>query len=600
MSQLLDLDAELAAGTEHAKREIRPRRDKPAAAELQRTLNDARRQASAPPPKAVAMLRRALKIVEDNPVSAAKAARLCLDAVEMAPDSAMANHALALCLERLGRLSKALQFYERAWKLDPTDPEIYMNLSTLAWQMDMLDAAEKFLRIYLQMVPNHTGATINLAGVLRDKGGFEASIELLRAAIYASPENYELWNSLGTTLLESGKPDEALTFYDESRRLKPDYARAHHNTAFAYELLGRPDKATHHFREALKTASNHKDIITMTHGLSQSLLAMGELEEGWDLYDSRLDPTHKNMCHVLVDAPMWDGRDLEAIRGKRLLWVGEQGLGDEILFLQLAKDLLEAIGPEGELRIVVERRLVDMIQKTLPEAKVGSHRTMEREGKLFRAVVGFEDAAPADFWTPFIQPARAFRHAIEDFPEEPILKPEASDLAHWRGELAKTGPGLKVGILWKSLKMDAKRSKHFSAFDQWKPVLKTPGADFINLQYGETATDIAYAKERFGVDIHTLDGIDLKNDLEQVTALAASCDLVIGPTNATTSLAGAAGARVWFVHPHANVWTHMGFGRSPWFASSRSFFGKDYADWAGIMNTVAEALDELARKEKAA
>lgn len=600
MSKVLDLDAELAAGAEDAVRQVSPKRDTSAASEVRRALT-ATRPKQDTPPKAVGLLKRAMKIVDDDTVAAAKAAKLCLDAVEMAPDSALANHALAICLERMGRLSRSLQFYERAWRLDPQNAEIYLNLAMVAWQLDMLDGAEKFLRLFLQMQPNHVSGIINLSGVLRDQSRFEDSIELLRAAIYANPEEKDLWNSLGTTLLESGEPEQSLTFYAEALRLAPGYARAHHNTAFAYELLGEPDKSAHHFREALKTASNHKDRVTMTHGLSQALLAMGELDEGWELYQSRLDPAYGHCTNFVIDAPRWDGQNADQLRGKRLLWVGEQGLGDEILFLQLGRDLLKAIGPEGELRIAVEQRLVDMVRKALPGAIVGSHRTVRREGKDIRVIVGFDAGLPPiDLWTPFANPARAFRRSLDAFDPEPMLQPDPADIERWREALAGLGDGLKVGILWKSLKMDAKRSKHFSAFDNWKPVLKTPGVRFVNLQYGDAADDIAYAQSKFGVTIHQLDGIDLKNDLDQVTALTKACDLVIGPTNATTSLGAAAGAAVWYIHPHGRIWSHMGAGRSPWFASPRSFFGKGYADWTGIMKQVAAALAEKAARSAAA
>ena len=599
MSQLLDLDAELAAGEEKAVRNVRVRRDSSASSDVQRALASKKSKDENLPPKAIGLLKRAMKIVEDDREAAAKAAKLCLDAVDLAPESALANHALAISLEKLGRLAKALQFYERAWRFNPENAEVYLNLAMLAWKLDMMDGAEKFLRLFLQMAPNHPAGVINLSGVLRDQGKFDDSVEILRAAIYANPEEKDFWNSLGTTLLEKGEPDQALTFYAEALRLQPDFARAHHNTAFAYELLGEPEKAVHHFREALKTAASHKDVIIMTHGLSQSLLAMGELEEGWSLYKTRLDPEYTNVTHFLIDAPRWDGDDIQALRGKKVLWIGEQGLGDEILFLQLGRDLIDAIGPDGQLYIAVEQRLVEMVQRTYPDAIVGSHRTIKREGKDLRGVTGFEDGLSFDYWTPFAQPACAFRTKVTDFPEGPVLSPPEADIAHWREQLAALPEGLKVGILWKSLKMDSKRSKHFSAFELWKPVLKTPGVTFVNLQYGDADDDIAYAKSKFGVDVHTLDGIDLKNDLDQVTALAKACDLVIGPTNATTSLGAAAGGNIWYIHPHGRIWTHMGTGRSPWFTTTRSFFGKGYADWIAIMKQVAKALAEETASVKA-
>jgi len=350
----------------------------------------------------------------------------------------------------------------------------------------------------------------------------------------------------------------------------------------------------------LKNPASHKDFITMQHGLSQSLLAIGEYDQGWELYMTRLDPDYGHATTFLLDMPRWDGLDLSQIKGKTLLWVGEQGLGDEILFLQMGRDLLEAVGPDGELRIAVEKRLVDMVQAALPQAKVGSHRTVRREGKDLRLVIGFENAPAADLWTPFAQPARALRRSLDQFPSEPILNPDPADIARWRSALDALGDGLKVGILWKSLKMDAKRTKHFSAFDKWKPILKTPGVDFVSLQYGQAQDDIDFAQSKFGVTVHQLDGIDLKDDLEQVTALTRACDLLIGPSNATTNLAGAAGAPTWLLQPYKNIWSHMGTGQSPWYPSSHSYFCEGNSEWVPVMRAVATDLAELAQKRQSA
>ncbi len=172
MSDWLDLEAELAAGEEEAVRIIQGRRDGTASSEVQRALTSAKSSDDNLPPKAIGLLKRAMKIVDDDRAAAAQAAKLCREAVDIAPESSLANHALAICLERLGRLAKALQFYERAWKFNPRNSEIYLNLAMLAWKLDMMPAAEKFLRLFLQLAPNHPAGVINLSGVLRDQGKF--------------------------------------------------------------------------------------------------------------------------------------------------------------------------------------------------------------------------------------------------------------------------------------------------------------------------------------------------------------------------------------------------------------------------------------------
>ncbi|WP_286800490.1 hypothetical protein, partial [Oceanicaulis sp. UBA2681] len=91
MSQLLDLDAELAAGEEKAVRNVRVRRDSSASSDVQRALASKKSKDENLPPKAIGLLKRAMKIVEDDREAAAKAAKLCLDAVDLAPESALAN-----------------------------------------------------------------------------------------------------------------------------------------------------------------------------------------------------------------------------------------------------------------------------------------------------------------------------------------------------------------------------------------------------------------------------------------------------------------------------------------------------------------------------
>jgi len=156
-----------------------------------------------------------------------------------------------------------------------------------------------------------------------------------------------------------------------------------------------------------------------------------------------------------------------------------------------------------------------------------------------------------------------------------------------REQLAALGPGRTVGILWKSLKMDAARSKHFAPFEMWKPVLKTPGVVFINLQYGEVTEELAEAEARFGVKIHQPQDIDLKDDLDGVAAIGKACDLVMGPMNATTNLTAAVGGLVWFIRPINVAWTMLGEPEMLWYPGSRTFAGERYRDWAGGMKRMA-------------
>ena len=587
----LDLAAELTAGAEEAKNEADGAFKSGGSLKVARfqTLNG---KAAGQTKKAAALMKRALVLSDQD--DHAGGAKLALKALDLAPDMALTHHMMGLMLFRLGRLSKALEFYDSAWRMDPKDPEIYPNMGLVAWKLEMLEAAEKFYRLYLQMTPGSVGGVINLSGVLRDQGKFEEAVEILRQCIYANPEEYELWNSLGTVLMESGEPDQAAVFYEECLRLKPGFSRAYNNLANVYELMGDAAKSAEYFEKALENPVNANDKATTEHSYSMVLLACGRLKEGWDANKVRLDPRNPQATFFPMKSTYWDGGDPAEIKGKKLAWIGEQGLGDEILFMNIVPDLLEAVGEDGKLHISCEQRLVELVQRSFPQADVSHHLSQVLEGRNIRVAPKLDKIV--DCWSPMADAMRAFRVSPDQFPKTPgYLKPDPEMQADFRKQLDAMGSGPKVGILWKSLKMTARRSRFFSAFDAWEPVLKTPGVTFVNLQYGKAEDELKEAEERFGVKIHQPQDIDLKMDLDKVAALSSACDLVIGPTNATTNIAAACGADVWFIHARSTSWVMMGGQSLPWYPQTRSFYSQQFRDWETIMGDVAAALEERAK-----
>lgn len=550
--------------------------------------------------KQAAVLIRALRLVQqDDPTAGIK---LALKVLDKSPDNALALHIAGVGAERLGRLSVALKFYERSYHADPTSPDIYQSLAMVAWKLGMLEAAEKFLRIFCQMLPAEPNGPINLGGVLRDQGRFEDAIEVVRAGIYAKPEHADLWNAMGTVLIESGDPVQALTFYQEALRLDPDFGRALNNIAFAHELLGDINASIAAFDQALENAANREDRIVMTHGRSLAYLAAGQLEQGWDTYDSRLDKDYPDATMFVMKEPLWDGADPRELAGKKLLLVGEQGLGDEVMFLNAVKDLARALGPDGQLYIACEGRLVPLIQRSVPGAIVAAHASARAEGRDFRVVRTMrEEHGPFDFWAPMGNAFRAFRRKISDFPADPaFLTADADEVARWQETLSAMGPGLKVGLLWKSLKMTAKRKKNFAAFDLWAPILKTPGVTFVNLQYGDVSDELEQAERDFGVTIHQPEGIDLKDELDRVAALGKALDFSIGPMNATINLTCAVGGEAWVMAPHRGGWTSFGTDHFPIYPTARLFHGDGYGDWKTAMEGARNALETRIAKVRAA
>lgn len=517
-----------------------------------------------------------------------EAGDLAIKALEIDERCAVAWHILAICREKAGDYTTSLKCYESALNLNPDEVEIANDLGRLAYVMGMKEIAEHLFARYLLTNPGSTEGTNNLACAQRDQLRFDDAIETLRPVIYANPGNALLWNTLGTILSEQGDMNEALTFFDEALRLDERFAKARYNRGNCILALGDPTTALEECEAALPGVVLESEKAMMRLARSTMLIASGDLEQGWDAYEERLKTDFADVTHFLVDKPEWTP-DAD-MAGKRMLLVGEQGLGDEILFANMIPDILEALGPEGELSVAVEHRLVPLFRRSFPQANIDRHDTYKVDHHTVRVVKWIDEDDQIDFWAPLASPLRRFRRTVDAFPNRPaFLKADPARVAHWQGVLAELGDQPKVGIVWKSLSMSSGRIRHFSPFESWKPVLQTPGVRFINLQYGDRAEEIAEARDNLGVEIWDPPGIDLKDDLDEVAALTCALDLNIGPANATTNIAAASGAPAWLIST-PGAWPRLGTERYPWYPQMRVFLPPAYNRWAPVMAEVAEAL----------
>jgi len=314
-----------------------------------------------------------------------------------------------------------------------------------------------------------------------------------------------------------------------------------------------------------------------------ALLALGDLAKGWAAYAARHDPAYEDAVHFAIEAPVW--RDDLDLVGKTLLMVGEQGVGDEILFAQTLPELIGELGPDGRLILAVEPRLAPLFARSFPQAEVGAHASFKVDHHNARTVPFLKDRlGEVDVWATMGQPLARLRRTPEAFRPGAFLKADPARVAHWRAVLAGAGPSRKVGVLWRSLVMDAERVRYFAPFEAWAPVLATPGVTFVNLQYGVGAVP----------GLWTPPGLDLKDDLDDIAALCGALDLVIGPSNVTTNLAGATGAALWLI-TQRGAWTQLGTDAYPWYPQARVFNPPQLDQWPQAMAEIAAALSDWAQ-----
>ena len=520
-----------------------------------------------------------------------KAGQWALKATEADAENSKAFHVLAMALERMGHLHKALVTYERAFHLDPEDPELLINLGLTAWNLKLTEGAAKMFRLYISACPDSPLGYNNLGSVQCDLGEPDTAIETLRAAIYRMPHEAILWNSLATVLAEEGRADESLVFYNESARLAPDFARAYHNLGYAYQHLGKLEDALANYNLALERVIDPSERMETRHSRSICLIGAGQLEDGFQEYEIRNNQRFRSYFHHIIDAPVWTGEDLA---GRKLLLVGEQGLGDEFMFANILPDVQEAVGETGKLQICVDPRLVTLFQRSFPKAEVGTYddRTLvDADGnKALRLVPFASKENKPEMCAPMGSALQYYRKSLSDFRHEVFLTPDAARVAEFKARLDAMGPEKKVGLCWRSMMLGAKRAKYFSPIDAWGPILQTPGVTFINLQYGDCAAEIARAEEKFGITIHQMEGLDLKDDIDGSAALCAALDLVLSAPTAAAATAASVGAPVWFLTA-GRTWPQLGTDEYPWYANTKVLSPQKFGDWSSLMPDVADELE---------
>jgi tetratricopeptide (TPR) repeat protein len=538
--------------------------------------------------KSNGVLRRAIKAWQKGDL--VRSAQLSLEAANADDTNPKAFHVLAMALQRMGHQHKALVTYERAFALDPSDPELLINLGLAAWNLKLTEGAAKMFSLYVEACPESPLGYNNLGSVQSDLGHVSTAIETLRAAIYRMPSEAILWNSLATVLAENGRVEESLVFYEEAIRLDPNFARLYHNVGYAWSHLGRLDKALDAYNEALARAVEANEQMEGKHSRSICLIGMGRTAEGFAEFEIRNDQRFRAYVHHMTKAPLWKGEPLD---GKRILIVGEQGLGDEFMFGNILPDIQEAVGETGKLEIAVDPRLMPLFQRSFPNANVGRYedRTLlDKDGNKNLRFIPFSiDKGEPDYWAPMGTPLHILRKNLADFPHKAFLVPDSARVADYAAQLTALGEGPKIGVCWRSMMLGAKRAKYYSALDAWGPILQTPGVTFVNLQYGDCAEELARAAERHGVEIKTMDGLDLKNDIDGAAALSAALDLVISAPTAAAATAASVGAEVWFLTA-GRTWPQLGTDEYPWYRKSKVFSPTKFGEWNELMPRVGGAL----------
>lgn len=188
------------------------------------------------------------------------------EAINIAPELAVAHSSLATCCLELGDLDRARHALEASLDIEPAAHR-YSMLGVVHRRRGDDDEAEKAFREAIEADANCEEALYNLGVLLREKGALDEAVERLRRATGADPQFAAAHAELGFALRSQDKNDEAEAAYRESLRLSERQPWALCYLGELLQFKGDASAAEAHFLKAVEANSR----FALAHRLLRNL-----------------------------------------------------------------------------------------------------------------------------------------------------------------------------------------------------------------------------------------------------------------------------------------------------------------------------------------
>ena len=428
------------------------------------------------------------------------------------------------------------------------------------------DDAAKILDGILIHEPKNALALYLLGSVAVEKGIYGTAKILLERAVAVDPQADWAWHNLGITHKATQNMQKAEECYRKSLKLNPDRQDTMAMMAGCFVNAGCPEKAIEWADKSLKIepecphAWNHKAL---------ALLELEKWEEGWDAWERRWNVPERARMARSYDCPKWDGAPLNGV----LVIHGEQGLGDEILYMTCFGDLKKAVGPDCEIVIESATRLVPLFKRSFGVRVYGTEEEVKANEK------------PAAWLSMGSLPA-LYRRSKSSFKSPgKILHPDPARVSYYRDLLDERSNGPHIGLGWYGGVAKTHSKLRNAPLNLWKDLITD---NFISVQYntGDTQT------EADAIGVHHIPSA--VRDFDDLTALIEACDHIITVCQTAHHMSGALIKPCWTLVPSAPAWRYGLTGKKNIWYPSVTQYRQEGDDWKSVLKKVKQDLGKIA------
>ena len=452
--------------------------------------------------------------------------------------------ALALAQTKLTQYSEAMDTLNNAIANYPLEMNFQFLRAELFCKLDDQTSAMSDYRRVLALQPNHFMALLRSGCALLRLHHYKSAISHFEQCIKLQPDSADAWANKASALIQSKDNIGAKRCFEKAMAVQP----ANLELIWNYSLV---------------------------------LLRLGQFEQGWKHYESRMHPNKANPVgrRPNFNSKTWNG---EAIEDQHLMIWHEQGIGDELMFGAFVQDL---VGKAKRITLSCDKRLQPLLQRSHPEIEVVA-------------------ADPSyDYKTlsslPDVDIALASLPRLAKVGVEPIthsaqyLVPKPNLVTKWQKRYAKLQQPLTVGIAWRAgAKQDPwYRQVRSVSLEALRHLAGLP-VNFVNLQYDSNAKETIAIEKNFGLSMHCWSDADPMNNLEDFSAQVAALDLVVSVDNSTVHFAGALGVPCWMLTPYVSDWRWPeDENKSLWYPDTQTTYRQPkQGDWKTVLHRVRRDL----------
>lgn len=440
----------------------------------------------------------------------------------------------------------------------------FCTLATRALAKKQYDKATQVASKGLDSFPDNADLLVILGQAYLDGECFYEASVILEKALTINRDYPRVWGALAKCYVELGAHDEDC--YEKSVKAAKKAIRRGKGDPSGYITLSyvelqrsNYDKAFEYAQKGLKMAPESKAAV---FNMSIAMLANHMWEEGWFCYDRNLVPRFQTGIPI-YDLPLWDGTP-----GKVVI-AGEQGLGDEIMFASMIRDMRK----ETEVIIDTDPRLVGLFNRSFH---------CETRTRAKDEIVPWKNE-DATHWLPAGSMGAFYRTNPESFTGKPYLTADPERRIQWRGLLDSLSDKPKIGIAWSGGLPKTGEFHRSLSIEALAPILEYD-VEWISLQY-KNAHDVPSYMHHWPRAVES-------RDYDDTAALIAELDLVISVQTTVIHCAGALGKETLCLLSNRPQWRYGASGEEmPWYKSVKLLRQSDEGVWP--LHIVMDRLEEL-------